>query len=132
MPVLGNAVEIPIDVDGDRVVFSFPAYQDENFRKGITKLLKTRFVLTNDGDTKNSSYEARSVFFDNYVTGVPSNNLYVDVEETIPLNPDTPQQELQNNNVNSWVELIPDNWKAEISSHFEESAVKAKRSAEKE
>ena len=130
MPVLGKSVRIPIEVDGDIVVFLFPPYQSKDLRAAVTKLLKGRFLVTNQGDTKNVSYEARSGFFDTVCLGVE--NLYIDDEETIPLGPDTPQEELSAMDVNSWQELVPDHWKAEVASQFEESAVKARKGAESE
>lgn len=135
MAVLKNVPEkIPVDIDEETVQFLFPPQHSPNMRKAINKLLKNRFVYTGAGDTKNMSYEARNQFFDTNCIGCE--NLYVSETEgdkgyMIPLH-EADKDALATLEVESWLEVIPDHWKAEVAGYFEESAVKSRKKVESE
>jgi len=132
MPVLTNNVRITLEVQDDDVVFIFPAHHA--MKNSIRKLLKNRFIQDGRGNTRNMSYEARQAFFDDNCIGCEG--LFIDDEGKVPLTPDSSIEDLRtqfpDSNVKVWTDLIPDNWKAEVSSQFEEMAVRARTKAEGE
>ena len=132
MPVLSTNVRIRLEVEDEDVHFTFPAYHQ--IKNEIRKLLKNRFVQDGRGGTKNLSYEARQHFFD--INCKSCEGLYADEEEQIPISSETSMDILRENfpdsKVEKWTDLIPEQWKAEVSSQFEEMSVKARTKAEGE
>jgi|SaaInl4_135m_RNA_FD_contig_21_3558160_length_723_multi_4_in_0_out_0_1 hypothetical protein len=127
---LSQDVKVRIEVNGDVVFFSFPPYHHEGFRKQINALLKNRYLFTGQGETRNASYEAREEFFNAACTGCTG--VCLDDDGDVPLNPETPSEVLEQNGATRWFELIPQHWKAEVASYFEESSVRAKQNVEGE
>jgi hypothetical protein len=109
--ILGRKVRVPLYIQesDDKIVAVFPSYDDEDFAKAITSLLKNRFKQVGRR-MENRTQEARIAFFDKScleVEGVEYEN------EDGTLSPLTPD-------VDGWKSKLPANWKSSISAEFEE------------
>ena len=63
--ILGRKVRVPLYIQEseDKIVAVFPSYDDEEFSKAITNLLKNRFKQVGRR-MENRTQEARITFFD--------------------------------------------------------------------
>jgi hypothetical protein len=102
-------IELYIPEADDQIVAVFPSYDDEEFSKAITSLLKNRFKQVGRR-VENRTQEARIKFFDSTCIGMEG------VEYEMP---DGSIGSLSAN-VENWKNKIPANWKASISASFEE------------
>jgi hypothetical protein len=109
--ILGRKVRIELYIPeaDDQIVAVFPSYDDEEFSKAITSLLKNRFKQVGRR-VENRTQEARIKFFDSTCIGMEG------VEYEMP---DGSIGSLSAN-VENWKNKIPANWKASISASFEE------------
>jgi hypothetical protein len=109
--ILGRKVRIELYIPeaDDQIVAVFPSYDDEEFSKAITSLLKNRFKQVGRR-VENRTQEARIKFFDSTCIGMEG------VEYEMP---DGSIGSLSAD-VENWKNKIPANWKASISASFEE------------
>ena len=109
--ILGRKVRIELYIPeaDDQIVAVFPSYDDEEFSKAITSLLKNRFKQVGRR-VENRTQEARIKFFDSTCIGMEG----VEYET-----PDGTVDSLSAD-VENWKNKIPANWKASISASFEE------------
>ena len=109
--ILGRKVRIELYIPeaDDQIVAIFPSYDDEEFSKAITSLLKNRFKQVGRR-VENRTQEARIKFFDSTCIGMEG------VEYEMP---DGSIGSLSAD-VENWKNKIPANWKASISASFEE------------
>ena len=109
--ILGRKVRIELYIPeaDDQIVAIFPSYDDEEFSKAITSLLKNRFKQVRRR-VENRTQEARIKFFDSTCIGMEGVE-YETADGTV----DSLTAEVEN-----WKNKIPANWKASISASFEE------------
>ena len=109
--ILGRKVRIELYIPeaDDQIVAIFPSYDDEEFSKAITSLLKNRFKQVGRR-VENRTQEARIKFFDSTCIGMEGVE-YEKEDGTIG----SLSAEVEN-----WKNKIPANWKASISASFEE------------
>jgi hypothetical protein len=109
--ILGRKVRIELYIPeaDDQIVAIFPSYDDEEFSKAITSLLKNRFKQVGRR-VENRTQEARIKFFDSTCIGMEGVE-YEKEDGTIGS---------LSAEVDNWKSKIPANWKASISASFEE------------
>ena len=109
--ILGRKVRVELFIPeaDDQIVAVFPSYDEEEFSKAITSLLKNRFKQVGRR-VENRTQEARIAFFDNTCEAVEGVEYIGDDGNPPSLTPD----------VDGWKSKIPANWKASIAATFEE------------
>ena len=137
--ILGNtadviiSIEVPSDSDVDIIQFAFPPRNDSEFKKHQRILLKGRWRMSGSGTPLNVSTEARVAFFDATCKDILSDNVNVKWDGAlVPLNKDTQIEAIVANGGHVFLDLIPDEWKIQVASEFEETAVKIRRQIEKD
>ena len=110
--ILGRKVRVELYIAeaDDQIVAVFPSYDDEEFSKAITSLLKNRFKQIGRR-VENRTQEARIAFFDKTCEAVEGVEYIGDDGSPAPLTPD----------IEGWKAKIPANWKASIAGTFEEN-----------
>ena len=109
--ILGRKVRVELYIAeaDDQIVAVFPLYDDEEFSKAITSLLKNRFKQIGRR-VENRTQEARIAFFDKTcieVEGVEYEDGDGNLMSLTPV-------------IDGWKSKIPANWKASIAGTFEE------------
>ena len=109
--ILGRKVRVELFIPEaeDQIIAVFPSYDDEEFSKAITSLLKNRFKQIGRR-VENRTQEARIAFFDKTCEAVEGVEYIGADGEPIALTSD----------VEGWKAKIPANWKASIAATFEE------------
>jgi hypothetical protein len=108
--VLGQNVRVDMYIPeaDESIVAVFPSYDNADFAKAITTLLKGRFKQIGR-KVENRTHEARIKFFDECCIAVEGIEIGSG-DTTEPLTPD----------VDGWLGKIPANWKVSIAATFEE------------
>ena len=109
--ILGRKVRVELFIpeSEDKIVAIFPPYDDEDFAKAITNLLKNRFKQVGRR-MENRTQEARITFFDKTCLEVEGVE-YEDADGMLST---------LSSDVDGWKSKIPANWKSSISAEFEE------------
>jgi len=108
--VLGQSVRVDLFIPeaDDSIVAIFPSYDNAEFGKAITTLLKGRFKQIGR-KVENRTHEARIKFFDETCMSVEG----IEIGQGDSTEPLTPEMD-------GWLGKIPANWKVSIAATFEE------------